>query len=151
REGLRFCATFIRGRTSPDVSVRQRNSRSVRRAERRMNVAIVGLGKIGIMHTAMVLNVPGAKLVALVDRVAKLGKHVQSMMSAPPPFFTSIEDAVRQAQVKAAFICTPQFAHRPVAEKCLELGLDVFVEKPLAHRLEDATAMLAAAKRHSRA
>ena len=58
-----------------------------------MNFAIVGLGKIGIMHTAMVRNVPDAKLVALIDRVPKLGRHVQSMMSDPPPFFASVEEA----------------------------------------------------------
>jgi predicted dehydrogenase len=109
-----------------------------------MNFAIVGLGKIGIMHTAMVRNVPGAKLAALVDRVPKLGRHVQSMMADPPPFFPSVQDALRQIDLKGVFVCTPQFAHRGVAEECLEAGLDVFVEKPLAHRLEDAEAMVAA-------
>jgi predicted dehydrogenase len=109
-----------------------------------MNFAIVGLGKIGIMHTAMVRNVPGANLAALVDREPKLGRHVQSMMGNPVPFFTSIEEAVKQVPLQGVFICTPQFAHRAVAESCLEAGLDVFVEKPLAHRLEDAKAMVAA-------
>jgi predicted dehydrogenase len=109
-----------------------------------MNFAIVGLGKIGIMHTAMVRNVPGARLAALVDREPKLGRHVQSMMGEPVPFFTSIEEAARQVPLQGVFVCTPQFAHRAVAESCLEAGLDVFVEKPLAHRLEDAEAMIAA-------
>src|SRR5687768_1197281 len=106
-----------------------------------MNVAVIGLGKIGIMHTAMVRSIPGANLVALIDREPKLGRHVQSMMSKPVPFFTSVEDALKQVPIKAVLVCTPQFAHRPVAEACLEAGLDVFVEKPLAHRLEDAEAM----------
>jgi predicted dehydrogenase len=109
-----------------------------------MNFAIVGLGKIGIMHTAMVRNVPGAKLAALVDREPKLGRHVQSMMGSPVPFFTSIEEAAKQVPLKGVFVCTPQFAHRAVAESCLAAGLDVFVEKPLAHKLEDAEAMVAA-------
>jgi predicted dehydrogenase len=109
-----------------------------------MNFAIVGLGKIGIMHTAMVRKVPGATLAALVDQVPKLGRHVQSMMGTPVPLFASIEEAMQQVPLKGAFVCTPQFAHRAVAEKCLEAGLDVFVEKPLAHNLEDARAMVEA-------
>jgi len=109
-----------------------------------MNFAIIGLGKIGIMHAAMVRNVPGARLAALVDRVPQLGAHVQSMMGTPAPFFTSIAEALRHVPLRGAFVCTPQFAHRAVAEECLEAGLDVFVEKPLAHCLEDAEALLAA-------
>jgi predicted dehydrogenase len=113
-----------------------------------MNFAIIGLGKIGIMHTAMMRNVPGANLAALVDRAPKLGRHVQSMMGTPVPFFTSIEDAVAQVPLQGALVCTPQFAHRSVAEECLDFGLDVFVEKPLAHNLEDAEALVAALDKH---
>jgi predicted dehydrogenase len=112
-----------------------------------MNFAIIGLGKIGIMHTAMVRNVPGARLAALVDREPRLGRHVQSMMGTPVPFFTSIENAAGEISLQGALVCTPQFAHRSVAETCLGLGLDVFVEKPLAHSLEDAQAMVASARK----
>jgi predicted dehydrogenase len=113
-----------------------------------MNCAVVGLGKIGIMHTAMVRNIPGARLAALVDRESRLGRHVQSMMGTPVPFFASIEEAVRHVPLQAALVCTPQFAHRAVAEICLESGLDVFVEKPLAHSLDDAEAMVDLLHRH---
>jgi predicted dehydrogenase len=116
-----------------------------------MNFAIVGLGKIGILHAAMVRSVPGARLAALVDRVPKLGAHVQSMMGTPVPFFTSVPEAVRQVPLQGVFVCTPQFAHRAVAEECLEAGLDVFVEKPLAHRLEDAEALVNTCRRRSEA
>ena len=43
-----------------------------------MNFAIIGLGKIGIMHTSMVRNVPGARLAALIDREPKLGSPVDA-------------------------------------------------------------------------
>jgi predicted dehydrogenase len=113
-----------------------------------MNCAIVGLGKIGIMHAAMVRNIAGARLAALVDREPKLGRHVQSMMAKPAAFFTTIEEAIRQVPLQAAFVCTPQFAHRDVAETCLESGLDVFVEKPLAHCLQEAEILVNALQRH---
>lgn len=113
-----------------------------------MNFAVIGLGKIGIMHTAMVRNVPGARLVALVDRVPKLGRHVQSMMGDPVPFFPSVEAAHQHTELQGAFVCVPQFAHRPVAEACLGLGLHVFVEKPLAHTLADAEALAEAGRKH---
>lgn len=113
-----------------------------------MNFAVVGLGKIGIMHAAMVRNVPGARLAALVDRVPKLGRQVRSMMGDPVPYFPSIEEAHRGVELHGAFVCVPQFAHRPVAEACLALGLHVFVEKPLCHTLADAEALAEAGKKH---
>jgi predicted dehydrogenase len=113
-----------------------------------INCAIVGLGKIGILHAAMVRNIPGARLAALVDREPKLGGHVQSMMGTPIPFYTSMEEAIRHVPLQAVFVCTPQFAHRAVAEMCLEAGLDVFVEKPLAHSLSDAEALANVLERH---
>ena len=42
-------------------------------------------------------------------------------------------------------------AGREAAEQCLELGLNVFVEKPLAHRLADAEAMQTARQIHPKA
>ena len=60
-----------------------------------MNCAIVGLGKIGIMHTAMVSSIAAARVAALVDQEPKLGRHVQSMMAKPAPFFASIEEAMQ--------------------------------------------------------
>ena len=53
--------------------------------------------------------------------------------------------------MKGVFICTPQFAHRPVAEECLEAGLDVFVEKPLAHTLAEANSMVVAHRKRPNA
>src|ERR1700737_4694534 len=113
-----------------------------------MNFAVIGLGKIGIMHAAMIRRVPGASLAALVDREPKLGRQVQSMMGTAVPFFTSIEDAVARVNLQGAFVCTPQFAHRAVAETCLSAGLDVFVEKPLAHRLDDAESLVRTRAHH---
>jgi hypothetical protein len=43
-----------------------------------------------------------------------------------------------QTPLDAVFICTPAAAHLPVAEACLERGVHVFVEKPLADTLENA-------------
>jgi predicted dehydrogenase len=116
-----------------------------------MNFAIIGLGKIGIMHAAMVRNVPGVKLAALVDREPKLGQHVQSLMGTPVPFFSSLDEALKQVSLQGVFVCTPQFAHRAVAEQCLAAGLDVFVEKPLAHRLEDAEELVSTLRKHPKA
>ena len=54
------------------------------------------------------------------------------------------------SRIDAAAIATPAASHRLVAMRCLDRGLDLFVEKPLALSLEDAEQMLAEARRRER-
>ena len=71
-----------------------------------MNFAVVGLGKIGIMHSAMLRRIPGTQLAALIDRVPKLGRHFQSMMENPPPVFADLASALKQVQLNGVWVCT---------------------------------------------
>lgn len=53
----------------------------------------------------------------------------------------SQEDLVADNDVDLVMICTPQYAHRQPALLALEAGKKVYVDKPLAHNLEDALAI----------
>lgn len=104
-------------------------------------IAIVGLGKMGIMHSSMINVIPNATVAALVDRDQNQGKSLQSM-GINAPFFSDLEDAVKQVELDGVIICTPQFAHRPVAEIAINTGLHVLCEKPLAHTMQDSEFMI---------
>jgi predicted dehydrogenase/nucleoside-diphosphate-sugar epimerase len=104
-------------------------------------VAIAGLGKMGIMHASMMSVVPNARVAALIDRQESQGKYIRSM-GVRAPFFTDLQEAIEQVELDAVMVCTPQFAHRPVAEPAVHAGLHVFCEKPLAHTLQDAQYMV---------
>jgi predicted dehydrogenase len=60
------------------------------------------------------------------------------------------EAAIAAPGVDAVDICLPTPLHRPVAERALQLGRHVLVEKPLALSLEDADAISAAAAANGR-
>jgi predicted dehydrogenase len=53
-------------------------------------------------------------------------------------------------KVDAAIVATPTSAHAEAACWLLEHGIDVLVEKPIAHDLESADRMIAAAESHGR-
>ena len=55
-------------------------------------------------------------------------------------------DLVADPRVQAVFIASPQSTHRAIAEAAFAAGKPVFCEKPLGASLEDAKAMVAAAK-----
>lgn len=109
-----------------------------------VNIAIVGLGKMGIMHAAMAAQTPGARVAALVDLDAKLAAHVRSY-GVDAACYPTISAAKAAESLHAVIIAAPSFAHRPLAEEALDAGLHVLCEKPLSHSLDDAQAMARAA------
>jgi predicted dehydrogenase len=111
-----------------------------------VRIAIAGLGKMGIMHTSMIQAIEGAEVAALVEPSGGLGKQVASM-GVDVKTYPSIEACLSEARPDGVIISTPQFTHRAVAEACLAADVAVLTEKPLAHTLEDARAMVEAAKR----
>ncbi len=60
--------------------------------------------------------------------------------------FRNTEELYDAKAVDAVIIATPDFSHAAVCAEAVRAGMDVYVEKPLAHTLEDAKAVRAACK-----
>jgi predicted dehydrogenase len=58
---------------------------------------------------------------------------------------TDYREAIGDADLDAVDICLPHNLHAPVSIDCLEAGIHVLVEKPIAANLAEATAMVEAA------
>ena len=110
------------------------------KTDKPIRIAVAGLGKMGIMHAAMMKANPAAEVVGLVDLDANIGKQVRSM-GIEAPHYSTIEKCLAEAAPDGVVVATPQFTHRAVAEACLNVGVAVMCEKPLAHTLADARAM----------
>lgn len=113
-----------------------------------ISCAIAGLGKMGIMHASMLSAIPGASIAGLIDLDVKNCKMIASM-GVEAPAFQDLIECIEKAKPRAIWITTPQSTHRRLMEQCLERGVAVFVEKPLAHTVEDALAMAKLARHHA--
>jgi predicted dehydrogenase/nucleoside-diphosphate-sugar epimerase len=111
---------------------------------RPLRVGVIGLGKMGVVHTAVLSMIPDCEVVGLADRHAALGRRVRGM-GFRAPCFPSAEKMVERTRPDAVFVCAQQDAHYPLAKLALEAGAAVFVEKPLAHTLAAAAALAALA------
>jgi predicted dehydrogenase/uncharacterized protein YbjT (DUF2867 family) len=111
---------------------------------RSVRVAIVGLGKMGAVHTAVLSMTPEATIVGVNDLSVSLAKSLRGM-GFTAPFFPTLEALLKEAQPEAVWVCTPPDSHLPIARQCVEAGVSVFVEKPIAHTLADAEAIAALA------
>ena len=59
--------------------------------------------------------------------------------------FGSYQQAAEDTRIDALYICTPHHLHRQHCELGIRHGKHILVEKPLAHSLEDASAIVRAA------
>jgi len=109
--------------------------------EKKLRVAVIGLGKLGILHTAVVNMIPDAELAAIADINSQLSKYVEQA-GLKAPFFSETERMLAEIKPDAVVVCTPAFANLPVVEQCLTRDVDVFIEKPLAHTLAAAKKMV---------
>jgi len=113
---------------------------------KRLKVAVVGCGHLGAIHARLLAARQDAELVAVVDpstdcrgRTAQL--HGCAAL-ADPRDLAGIADA--------AVVAAPTGLHAAVSLPLLEAGVDLLVEKPLAATVEDARAIVVAARRQGR-
>jgi predicted dehydrogenase/nucleoside-diphosphate-sugar epimerase len=112
---------------------------------RPVRVAIVGLGKMGMVHAAVLSSMEEVSLVAFVDRSPALAKTLYGM-GFRAPYYATLDEALERSRPDAVWVCTPPDSHAPIAEACLRAGVATFIEKPLAQNAEDAGRIEAAAR-----
>lgn len=107
----------------------------------------VGVGAWGASWAGVVHAAPDWELAAVVD----LDESALARSGLPQKRqFSSLQDAVAAVPADAALVAVPPAAHLPVAAEALAAGLHCLIEKPLAATLDDARALLEAAKRSGR-
>lgn len=113
----------------------------------RHRVAIVGCGDMGSAHARGFARLPDCEVVATVDPDPEaMRRHGLTWPGPPPPHFLDVEEMLRAVEPSACVVAVPDSQHRRVAEAVLAAGCDVLLEKPIATTMEDAEAIIAAAR-----
>lgn len=94
-----------------------------------IRVGIVGLGKMGLSHLAMMRAHPEVSLDAVVDSAG----YILGVLSKYTGLttFTDLDAMLRSVELDAIVIATPTRFHAAMVRTALEHGLHVFCEKPL--------------------
>ena len=113
-------------------------------AEKKLKIALVGLGPIGTLHIDNLTGgkVKNAELVAVCDM-----RKVDNPKIASLPFYEKLEDMLANCDADAVVAATPSFTHFNLAKTCLEAGKHVLVEKPISLCSFDAKRLGEIAKR----
>jgi predicted dehydrogenase len=111
-----------------------------------VNVAVVGCGHMGSLHAGKLAAMPGVDVAGVVDADAARAASLASKLGCP--VFSGV--GALPSRIDAAVVAVPTEAHRDVAAACLERGLHVLVEKPIAASVVEADALIALAAREQR-
>lgn len=112
----------------------------------------IGLGHWGFNWTQEVIpNVPSIEMLGYVDANPAALKRAQDELGiAEELCFTDLERAAKAVDADLAICTLRTEAHYPVVKRCLQLGLNVLVEKPFASTIAQAKELVQLAKDHGR-
>lgn len=106
--------------------------------------AVIGCGDVSAVHFEAVAKLDGVTLVAVCDSdpqrlaAAAAAHGVQG--------FADHLSLLEAARPDVVHICTPHDQHASIAADCLERGVSVILEKPLAHTLAEGRRLVEAAE-----
>jgi UDP-N-acetylglucosamine 3-dehydrogenase len=109
-----------------------------------LNVGVIGVGNMG-KHHARVYSELGANLVAVSDVNEAAGNEMASRLKCK--FYKDYHEMLQNEKLNAVSIAVPNFLHKEVALACINKGVAVLIEKPIANTLEDAKEIISAAKK----
>ena len=110
----------------------------------RLLVGVIGIGAMGANHARVFASLPDAELVAVADSDAE---RLDALAPGRP--LRAYEDYRRlldEERPDAVSIAVPTRLHAEVALACIERGVPVLVEKPLAAGVEEGERLRAAAE-----
>ena len=119
-------------------------------ANDRVNVALVGCGTRGRLLANLVKQTPGAALTTVCDVYDAQAAQAREAAGAGARTFKDFRQVLEQKDVDAVVVATPDHWHGLIAVAACQAGKDAYVEKPLAHNIQESRAIVDTAKRTGR-
>lgn len=119
----------------------------------KLRVGVIGVGAMATDdvhgHIPNYLKIPDVEVVAISDVNGARAQRVAHRFDISEVFIDYRRMLV-QADLDAVSITAPNYLHATLAIGCLEHGVHVLVEKPMALRAQDARIMTETAKKHQK-
>jgi scyllo-inositol 2-dehydrogenase (NADP+) len=112
-----------------------------------IDIGLIGFGLAGrSFHAPVISAVPGLRLAAIVQR------HGDEASSLYPSarIVRDLEELLELPEIRLIVVATPNDTHFPFAQKCLEAGRDVVVDKPFTSTLAEAQTLVRLARERAR-
>jgi len=108
-----------------------------------LKVAVIGVGSMGSNHVRVLSQI--ADLKAVCDLNEEVGKSVAKEYGCK--YYKSPKDLLEKENLDAVSIVVPTKDHLAVAKFVLEQGVNVFLEKPIATNVKEASKLIEVASK----
>lgn len=102
-----------------------------------MNVGIIGLGKMGLLHTGILNTLDDLNITSFADKENLLTKYMKTAFPQAS-IYNDYIDMIDREDLDVIYITTPSFSHLPIMKSCVQHNVNFFVEKPLTKNLDEA-------------
>ncbi|MEV4704291.1 Gfo/Idh/MocA family oxidoreductase [Actinoplanes sp. NPDC049316] len=106
---------------------------------------MIGCGDVSVVHLQALAKLDGVELAGVCDTDASRAAEAAERYGVPA--FPGHRELLRTVRPDVVHVCTPHDRHTPVAIDCLDAGVAVLLEKPVAHTVAEADRLIAAARR----
>ena len=96
-----------------------------------VNVAVVGMGKMGLLHSCIFNGLDEGNVVAVCEN-DKLMSNILSKYLRNINVYRDFNKMLETEEIDGLVITTPVFLHKPMIESGFNEDINLFVEKPLA-------------------
>ena len=126
---------------------------SAQNAGGKVNVGWIGAGTRGMHVMKMMYQaVPESVVISGVcdtyaGNLAKGKDQIQTMGKNTPKTYIDYKELLADKSIDAVFIATPEHLHHEMTIAALRAGKNIYVEKPLAHTIEEGQDIVREAKK----
>ena len=111
---------------------------------RRVRIAVVGAGLIGVRHIEEIGKSPSAALAAIVDVAPKAAEVAQKY---GVPLCGTLAELFAREHPDGVILATPNALHAAQGLECIAAGVPTLIEKPVAHTVADGIRLCEAVER----
>lgn len=119
-----------------------------------VNIALIGCRNMGFGNLKNHLNIPGVKCVGLCDTDSNVlndkAADVLKSYNQKPNLYSDYRKLLENKDLDAVIIGTPDHWHCLQMVNACEVGIDVYVEKPMANSIAECAIMVKAANKYNR-
>ncbi|GIU70823.1 MAG: hypothetical protein KatS3mg003_0302 [Candidatus Nitrosocaldaceae archaeon] len=101
-----------------------------------INVGIIGMGKMGILHTGILNSLEDVNISAIAEKDDTLRNYIKGFLK-DIKVYDDYKKMINNENIDLAYITTPVTLHAAMAYECINNNVNFFVEKPLAVSLEE--------------
>lgn len=117
----------------------------------KIKMGFIGVGDMGSHHCMGFDQLADCEVRYICDmNEGNVARTLKELQHSKPVICSDYRELLGKEDLDAVVISVPNYMHREIAVAFLEDGKHVFLEKPIAHTLEDCDAIIEAAKKHQR-